>query len=408
MRLPLRSMRLLWLATAAAALFAGGASAGEFKRGVNINQWLDTYATGGVSAQELKALRQAGFDHVRLPLDPIVMGWAPEAGPRLSHMDQLHQAIAMILAADLDVIVDMHPDGEVQQRVESGEAADALVQLWTWLATELRQTPPDSVALELLNEPQYQGFGGAHRWDGYQRRLLATVRAVLPTHPVVVSGRQTGTLDGLVELETYDDPNLIYSFHFYEPAIFTHQGAVWMRNVPWTTAGHWHDVRYPALDRWKAQSWMEGASTLSDTTRIYKERDDYFDVRWSVAQVTERWRPLVAWAARNPSARIRLGEFGVIRAGVNAASRYRWLGDVRRQAESHGWGWTMWNYASDFGITTKSNVQGLPRGTLEPAALAALGVGTPTATSTPAVSIVPTAPAGAGGAVATPVVGGPP
>lgn len=349
--------------------------AGEFKRGVNLNQWLDTYATGPVSAQELGALRAAGFDHVRLPIDPVKLGWAPENGASLKHVARLHAALEAIRASGLDVIVDMHPDAETQQVIEDDPVgADALVALWLWLAKQLRPTSPDHVALELLNEPQYQGVGGDLRWSRYQKRLLRIVRGVLPLHPVVVTGRQTGTLDGLIELTPLDAPNLIYSFHFYAPSIFTHQGAVWMRNVPWTTAGHWSDILYPAKQARLREPFMDA---YGDQLQGQQEMQQYLSDDWSQARITQNWGPLLAWARRYPDLRIRLGEFGVYRKDVEPASRYQWISDVRQMAEANGWGWSLWNYGSDFGITGQSNIQGAPRGPLEPAAMAALGLPRP-------------------------------
>jgi len=367
-------MRVSWVQVLLLVLctFAVPAMAGEFKRGVNVNQWLDTYATGPLSPQELGALRAAGFDHVRLPIDPRKLGWAPEKGPALKDIAKLHAALEAIRVSGLDVIVDMHPDAETQQIIEDDPAgAEALVVLWLWLAKQLRPTSPERVALELLNEPQYQGVGGALRWSRYQKRLLRTVRGVLPLHPVVVTGRQTGTLDGLIELTPLEGSNLIYSFHFYAPGIFTHQGASWMRNVPWTTAGHWSDIRYPAEQARLRQPFMDAQG---DQQRGRDEMQQYLANGWDRTRITQNWEPLLAWARRYPNLRIRLGEFGVYREGVDPASRYQWISDVRQVAEANGWGWSVWNYGSDFGITSSSNIQGRLRGSLEPAAKAALGL----------------------------------
>jgi len=46
-------------------------------------------------------------------------------------------------------------------------------------------------------------------------------------------------------------------------------------------------------------------------------------------------------------------EFGVYRRVATDSDRMRWIADVRTTLEIHGIGWTMWDYAGDFGLVTK-------------------------------------------------------
>jgi len=45
---------------------------------------------------------------------------------------------------------------------------------------------------------------------------------------ILATGVQWSNLDTLLELKPLKDHNIIYNFHFYEPHIFTHQGASWI------------------------------------------------------------------------------------------------------------------------------------------------------------------------------------
>ena len=65
-------------------------------------------------------------------------------------------------------------------------------------------------------------FAGAPRaWQALQDDALATVRAALPGATVILTGADWGGIDGLVGLRPVADPNVIYSFHFYEPSELT-------------------------------------------------------------------------------------------------------------------------------------------------------------------------------------------
>ncbi|MEH6413484.1 glycoside hydrolase family 5 protein [Pseudomonas sp. CGJS7] len=358
---------LLWLLL----MVCGGADALTLQRGVNLSRWFEASAGAPVEAAELQMLRRAGFDHVRIPVDPTALGWSPERGARMDAAPRLRAAVDAALAAGLDAIVDMHPNEATKQAIENDSAvADAYLAMWTRLAGEFKSLPTQRVAFELLNEPGFYGIAGGFRWSRYQQRLVRAVRAVAPERVLIISGRKGGSLEGLVELDPLDDPHLIYSFHYYLPYIFTHQGASWMQGDRWTTAGHWRSVRYPAP---LARKQLPRTDGKVEFERARDELTEYFQDGWNREHIAAQWQPLRDWAAKH-RVRVHCGEFGVIREGVDPVSRYRWIADVRALAEAEGWGWSVWNYADDFGIADNSNTDGRPRGALEPAALRALGL----------------------------------
>lgn len=367
---PGRAFRLACLVVG--LMIATATNAQSLQRGINLSRWLEASGGPPVTAQELRKLHEAGFDHVRLPVDPVALGWAPQRGPQLSGLARLRSAVDAALEARLDVIVDLHPNEQTKQAIEAeSQWSDGYIAMWRTLAGEFKRTPTKRVVFELFNEPGYYGIAGGYLWSRYQQRLVGAVREVLPAHALIVSGRKGGSLEGLVELDPLDDPNLIYSFHYYLPYIFTHQGASWMQGDRWTTAGHWRGVRYPAL---QARLKLPRSDGKVAAERATDELAEYFRSGWNRRRIAAQWRPLTAWA-REHGVRVHCGEFGVIRDGVDPASRYAWIGDVRALAESNGWGWSLWNYADDFGIASGSNTEGRERGELEAPALRALGLG---------------------------------
>lgn len=92
------------------------------------------------------------------------------------------------------------------------------------------------------------------------------------------------------------------------------------------------------------------AAVPDDLTRLHLTR--YGHERWSSERVGAEIGEAAAWAARH-NVRIICTEFGVYRRWARPDDRARWIGDVRVALERHGMGWTMWDYAGDFGIVTK-------------------------------------------------------
>jgi endoglucanase len=76
----------------------------------------------------------------------------------------------------------------------------------------------------VLNEPH--GIS-ASLWGTIQGGVINAIRTVDTKHAIMVGGVNFNTYTELQNLPVYSDPNLIYTFHFYDPFMFTHQGSTW-------------------------------------------------------------------------------------------------------------------------------------------------------------------------------------
>ena len=126
---------------------------------------------------------------------------------------------------------------------------------------------------EILNEPE---FKDAYRWYGVEAKLAAAIRRAAPRHTIIATGARWDNDEDLVFLEPLPDPNVIYVFHFYEPHIFTHQGATW-------GAYYWHwlkGLHYPSSPENAAQV---AATVPEAVNRLYVIR--YGQDHWDAARV---------------------------------------------------------------------------------------------------------------------------
>lgn len=365
----------------AAAAAPSAAAAGEglpgLQRGLNLSHWFEYERGQGLTAAEFRALKAMGLDHVRIPVDPVVGGWSPLFGGRLGFLDELVAAVETGVQAGLEVVVDLHLEPSDKTRIEGRPASeDALVRLWEQMARALSPLPQRQLALELYNEPQFYGHL-ASRWPRLQRRLLAAVRQQAPQHLVLLTGASGGGFEGLNQLLAQGGMAqgpagpLAYVFHFYEPYLFTHQGAVW-QDERYTTAGLRHGLRYPP------EPVHDSALPLRKPhPRAAAEMAAHLAAGWGPQKMRAEMARAGDWA-RQQGVRLLCNEFGCIRAQVDPASRYRWMRDVREALEQQGIGWTLWDYTDIFGITAQSAQLGQAgRRTLDEPAWAALGLQRP-------------------------------
>ena len=359
------------LVSAFSAPLSAGASTSEhpaLRRGINLTHWFEYEQGQVVSAGEMRMLRQSGMDHVRIPVDPVVGGWRPEVGAILRFLPALRLAVEQALGAGLDVVLDLHLEPATKQQIENDTATEAtLLALWSQLARAFTDLPVGRVAFELFNEPQYYGWR-ALRWPALQLRLLQALRTQAPRHLVLLSGNEGGSLKGLSQLPLVRDAAVAYVFHYYDPFLFTHQGAHWL-DTRYTTAGLYRGVRYPA------QFQAAGSARLNQPhPRAAQEIAQYLKDDWGPQRVRADL-DVAGRFAKTHGVRVLCNEFGVIRAHVDVPSRYRWMMDVRSALEANGLGWTLWDYTDIFGITAESSqLHKTGMRTLEPEAVRALGL----------------------------------
>lgn len=339
-----------------AALTASAAAAKpELRRGINITGWFrfppsrDPAALSRyLSDPALAGLRRAGFDFVRLAVDPDVVA-APAT---------LIAQIRRLQNHGLAVVVSPHP---TVWRLESAPAdRAALLAFWRRTASALRPLDPALTVPEVLNEPVFPG--DATGWDALQRAVLAVIRAELPDNPVVVTGNDWGSVAGLLALAPLADRNLRYSFHLYDPAELTSLGAY----RPEIDHAAMARLRFPVTEASACEADIAG---VADTpTRLLMRF--YCGQRWDVARVADRVAAAAGWAERN-GVTLFAGEFGASVA-LNAPARLAWLRTVRAACEEHGIGWALWGYDDVMGFALPRPPPEKPH--LDPGVLLALGL----------------------------------
>jgi endoglucanase len=222
--------------------------AGLLQRGVNLSGWFgggggdysDAHLQTFITSRDLNQIHAMGFDYVRLPIDPAPImqnGVRVEGSERV--LTQLDKAIDGILAAGLSVDIAVFPNSELKQKLQNQRGVDDFISQWRFLAGHFANFDQDRVFLEILNEPEVQDV---YRWAGIQGRAVNAIRNADPRHTIIATAGRWSGLDDLLQLEPVRDDNTIYTFHFYEPYRFTHQGATW-GSSEWL---YYKDIPYPA------------------------------------------------------------------------------------------------------------------------------------------------------------------
>jgi endoglucanase len=345
------------------------ARAERLQRGINASEWFaQVYDKRGytpehfqtwTTADDIALIKSMGFDHVRLSVNPqpIFNEREPNKIPA-DYLSSLDAAVKMILDHGLAVVIDLHPESDFKARLaKDDQFVERFADFWRALAGHYSTWDADRVFLEIMNEPE---FSDRYRWLGVQMKLAAAIREGAPAHTIIAAGARWSDDDDLVFQEPLHDPNVIYNFHFYEPHIFTHQGATW-------SAYYWHWLRglkYPS----SPESAERVAALVPDEVdRLQVIRYGYD--HWDAARIESEMKQAAEWA-RQRGVPLVCNEFGVYREYADPQDRAAWLHDVRTALEHNGIGWTMWDYSGSFGVVAKKDGKAIA----DDAVLKALGL----------------------------------
>jgi hypothetical protein len=346
-------------------------------------------------AGDLATLRTVGFDFVRIPVDPGPL--AAFAGKwRARLLADVMDAVRLALDAGLSAIVNLQGNAATHYwnptNILAGDdpaLLSAYLELVHDLARLMSKLDPARVILEPVNEPP-QTCASA-QWRALQLSILKTARAAAPHLTLVATGACGSMTPGLQALDplAIDDVNVLYTFHFYEPYVFSHQGATWMTSEPMYS--YLNGVPWPASAGTREQTLAASAGRLaadakiSPSARTEIERamqralNQYFEGAPDATYLEPFLSSAAEWADHHGIARERLilGEFGALRTdaryhGAAPADRARYIRDVRATVEAFGFPWALWNFSDGMGLLEVGSEH-----RLDPSILAALGLKLP-------------------------------
>jgi endoglucanase len=322
----------------------------DLQHGINTSIWfaqrrdypveeLETFTT----LQDLTLIHNMGFDHIRLSVDPGPLEPWLYSGKSTPFLDQLDRVVHAALSDHLSVILDIHPSDEFKATLFQGcEAVQHFAMLWSALAAHYAPVDPDHIFFEILNEPEQSD---PYRWMGVQATLAAAIRHAAPRNTLIATAAHYSGVPDLLQLQPLADPNVIYTFHDYEPFPFTHQGATW--TMP--ESRFEHGIPYPSTPENIAPELSE-EPTLQGQLFL----DQYGWDRWNAARIEDYVSYAEKWA-RLHHVPVYCGEFGSYGLVAPPASRVQWIHDMRVALENHHIGWAMWDYQTPFGVVSKAD-----------------------------------------------------
>lgn len=316
-------------------------------KGMNLT-WAEQYWRGHVQVQqtdyfetkalyrkkaELPKMKALGVKTLRLPV--CFDRWENRVKPynidSVSYFTAVDSMIRWTAALDMNIVI-CYQHGFLQPGNKQYDDTARLYSLWEQIARHFQYTNPEQVYFSIFNEPH--DIADAE-WYEVANRLVTIIRKFLPKHTLIAGGTEYNSLRGLLRMQPLQDHNIIYAVHYYEPLIFTHQGATWMNR------------EYQTLH-----------VSFGDPTAVLPEAADAKESGWNDynKQLFNQWkdsnrvlrdvRNLIQWS-RMHHVPVYIEEFGSYRA-ADADQRARHMRYLRVAFEKYHIPYAWWEWDGNF------------------------------------------------------------
>lgn len=322
-----------------------------FMRGVNLGGWLSQCAhtrehyDSFISEEDIARISSWGLDHVRLPFDNELI--EDDSGNYLNDgFAYIERCIEWCKKYHLNLILDLHKTagytfndaGTDNNNLFLNEALqERFLNIWAEISRRYSYLG-GSVAFELLNEIVEDENCDA--WNELAEKAVSVIRYNTPNIKIIIGGVRWNSVRSISLLPPPQDENIVYNFHCYEPIIFTHQKAHWVKNM--SPEQH---MSYPA----SISTLMEATAALGGNyIDIFEDCKDMETISTEFFEII--FKPAVDIAKKHGIS-LYCGEYGVIdRASVE--DTLRWYKDISTVFKSYGIGSAAWTYKGlDFGLT---------------------------------------------------------
>lgn len=290
---------------------------------------------------DIKTIAEMNFDHVRLPIDYEVI--ETESGEEIpENYVYIDNTIKWCKEFGLNLVLDVHKtwgytftkaaETGANTLFDSEEAKERFLNLWDKLSK--RYGKEENVALELLNEvvnPEY-----AQPWNDLIDRAVALIRKNAPLVTIIYGGVEWNSAGTLKYLREPADENILFTFHYYEPLVFTHQKAYWVPTIKQDLTVNYSE----GMDYLRKESVSIGLQGMPCANSKAATMAEYHEEMLSAALAEAERRGM----------KLYCGEFGVIDKAP-AREAILWYKDVLQLFRRYGFGYAIWSYKEmDFGL----------------------------------------------------------
>jgi endoglucanase len=322
------------------------ARAKSLNNGISIS-WLeqtwneDSLAKNAPTKTDFILLKKLGFKSIRLPVAFTSFSSKITQAQLFTYIDNV---IKLCDTNGFKLVIDYHY-GQLSDNNYLTETPK-IINLWLKLTKRYKNASRDNLFFEIYNEPPHIN---PKVWKDAAYNIVTAIRKVDKQRTLIVGASNYNSIYELSRFERLADDNIIYTFHYYEPFFFTHQGAAWVGDQVATTG-----VSFPYS--------AENFPTLNPKAKNTPGESNYrmYPRDGNEQSINDKLQIVKNWALKY-DVPIICGEYGVYNKYADLDSRCRYIKAMRKALKRLDIPGMLWDYNGTFSLFNgKPAMQTLP------------------------------------------------
>ncbi|MBK8946470.1 MAG: cellulase family glycosylhydrolase [Ignavibacteriae bacterium] len=313
----------------------------RFTKGANLTNWFQTQNIYEINFSKFTKddffyLKSIGCDIIRIPINFKAM-----VDENNNYKVDNYLLFLLDKVCDwaeelqINIIIDNHP---FRKDITNENYDEILIPIWKELSKHFKNRT-NLIHYEILNEPH--GISN-FKWNKILQNVLNEIRKIDTSHSIIIGAANFNSYKDLDSLLIFNDKNIIYTFHFYEPFLFTHQGASWInpsmekvKNISFP-----YNENKMHIDNSYSKSWIQS---------LFKR----YKIEGTEKYLYEMIDKIAEFKKKN-NVKLFCGEFGVLNFNVDKNDRNYWHRIVSEYLTKNNIAWTVWDFNGDFGLFDKN------------------------------------------------------
>lgn len=312
------------------------ARAASLNNGISIS-WLEqtwnpvAINQSKITNADLLLLKKLGFKSLRLPV--AFQFYEQHPGKLQKVLSRIDEVLNLCKKYKFKLVIDYH--GGNLNDTNYVAQTNRVIATWNMLSKRYIKESTSQLFFEIYNEPPHMN---PQIWKDAAYNIVTAIRKVDKRRTLLVGASNYNSIYELSHFVRLADDNIIYTYHFYEPFLFTHQGAPWVGDQATTTGVPfpYNEEKFPKLN-------PKAKNTSGETSYNQYNNDGNEQSVRDKLQIVKNW-------SNKYYVPVICGEYGVYNQYADLDSKCRYIKAVRKALKQLNMPGMLWDYDANFSI----------------------------------------------------------